>query len=149
MRLLMRRFSEVVYSDRILTNLFLKGRITEFHLRFNLSIRLYFCLWHYNHVYFYATINQHRRHLCILTFSVNFSFIVFMLSLLPEFLYYHLIFRCEIGVSSMLTIQSVFSVTSLWTLELFLGDCLEVFFCNRLVYYTRLPSVLPRVHLLT
>ena len=30
-------------------------------------------------------------------------------------------------------------------LELFLGDCFEVFFSNLLVYYTRLPSVLPRV----
>ena len=28
---------------------------------------------------------------------------------------------------------------------LFWGDCLEVFFSNILVYYTRLPSVLPRV----
>ena len=28
---------------------------------------------------------------------------------------------------------------------LFLGDCLEVFFSNLLVYYTRLPSVLARV----
>ena len=30
-------------------------------------------------------------------------------------------------------------------LVLFLGDSLEVFFSNLLVYYTRLPSVLPRV----
>ena len=27
-------------------------------------------------------------------------------------------------------------------LQLVLGDCLDVFFCNLLVYYTRLPSVL-------
>ena len=30
-------------------------------------------------------------------------------------------------------------------LELYMGDCLEVFFSNLLVYYTRLPSVLPKV----
>ena len=30
-------------------------------------------------------------------------------------------------------------------LELFLGDCFEVFVSNLLVYYSRLPSVLPRV----
>ena len=32
-------------------------------------------------------------------------------------------------------------------LELFLGDCLEIFFSNLLVYYARLPSVLPSVPL--